>query len=70
MDIRNKIIESFKNQYGFAPAKKDMMAMEASGFGTIKNWEFTWVAFCINGIGYQYEIGGEVERAEQYDFMR
>jgi hypothetical protein len=47
-----------------------MMAMEASGFGTLRNWEFTWVAFCINGIGYQYKIGGEVERAEQYDFMR
>lgn len=70
MDIRNYIIDSFKKQYGFAPAKKDMMAMEASGYGSLKNWKFEWVAFCINGIGYQYKLGGEVERAEAYDFVR
>lgn len=63
MNIKRQIVESFKNEYGFAPAMNAIKPLESIGTGN--NTE--WLAFHINGIGYEYRIGGKVERNENYN---
>lgn len=62
-NIKRKIVESFKKEYGFAPSMTAIVPMESSGKGN----GIDWLAFNINGIGYEYRIGGTVQKNENYD---
>ena len=62
--MKSYIIECFKKQYGFAPTKKAIIPMEGSG----SDDNMDWLAFCINGIGYDCHVGGKVYRNESYDY--
>ena len=62
--MKKAIIASFKEQHGFAPTMKAIIPLECCGY---KN-RIESLAFAVNGIGYSYTIGGQVERAEEYDY--
>ena len=63
-EIKKAIIASFRKAYGFAPTMKAIIPLEACGYAN----KYTSIAFAVNGIGYSYTIGEEVERAEAYDY--
>ena len=62
-NLLKAIVASFKKEYGFAPSMKAITPMESSGSGN----NYDWLAFCVNGIGYDFHIGGKVYRNENYD---
>lgn len=68
MDIRDSIIEAFKLVYGFAPRKNQIRPLEGNGKSGVCKWDYEWLAFHINGVGYQYWlVNKKIERAECYD---
>ena len=62
-EMKKAIVKTFKVQFGFAPALKDIRPLETSGCG--KHYEF--IAFHVNGIGYIYRTYGNVIRNNAYD---
>lgn len=61
--MKNHIVESFKKQYGFAPTKKAIIPLES-----YENSHFIiWLAFWVNGVGYECYWNTDVERNENYD---
>ena len=44
--IINKIIEAFKIEYGFAPAKKNMQ---------VKQWDWALYYVIVGGLSYEYD---------------
>lgn len=63
VEMKKHIIESFKRKYGFAPTMKAIIPLESSGAGKY----ITWLAFYVNGIGYECHYQGDVERNDVYD---
>ena len=53
--------------FGFAPALKDIIPMEASYEKFHGEWQIQSLAFCVNNIGWNFNELGQVERAEAYD---
>lgn len=62
--IKRRIVEAFKEQYGFAPSMKSIIPMESFGYSN----HITWLAFHINGIGYEYRLNDKVMRNDCYNF--
>ena len=63
-EIKKAIIASFKRQFGFGPTMKAIIPLESCGYSNL----ITGLCFRIGKIGYSFEIGHEVERADQYDY--
>ena len=61
------IQEKFTKMFGFAPALKDIIPMEASYEKFHGEWQIQSLAFCVNNIGWNFNELGQVERAEAYD---
>ena len=66
---KERIIERFKSEYGFAPCKKEIIPLE---YGSMymeeyKMWIITDMAFSVGNKGYVITNTGDVERNDYYD---
>ena len=66
---KEAIRDKFKEEFGFAPAKKDIIPLEAS-YNYDSDLDLHYcdaLGFRIGGIGYSYRIGEDLEKAEWYN---
>lgn len=65
-EMKKAIVKSFKVNFGFAPALKDIKPLETSGCGS----HYDFIAFHVNGIGYIYRPYELVIRNNAYDMNK
>lgn len=62
-ECKNKIVESFKKEFGFAPAKKNIIPLESADNSII----IDFMGFAVNGVGYSWNFFNGVVKNDAYD---